>query len=223
MKRAVLFDLFDTLIERRASAGGHQAGVPLEIASAFREVWDSWGDLRMTAPVSYEELVEEAFRRAGVAPAQGRVRELARARAATKERQFRDIPSEVLAMVEGCRDEGFRIAVVSGCAVDDVAAWPVSLLATIVDVTAFSFDLGCSKPEPEVYYDAFRRLDVSPADAVFVDDNPQCVDGARAVGISALVRAAWFVNRATNLNPGEFIATSPNAALRYIIGSMPKD
>jgi putative hydrolase of the HAD superfamily len=44
------------------------------------------------------------------------------------------------------------------------------------------------KPDPRIYHLVVERLGVDPADCLFVDDQPGNIDGARAVGMSAV----WF-------------------------------
>jgi putative hydrolase of the HAD superfamily len=48
-------------------------------------------------------------------------------------------------------------------------------------------EIGCPKPDPRAYLTAADALGVAPADVVFLDDTPECVDGARAVGMNAIV------------------------------------
>jgi FMN phosphatase YigB (HAD superfamily) len=56
-------------------------------------------------------------------------------------------------------------------------------LATFIDAA----EIGCPKPDPRAYLTAADALGVAPADVVFLDDSPECVDGARAVGMNAIV------------------------------------
>ena len=63
-----------------------------------------------------------------------------------------------------------------------------------------------------------RDLGVEPAEVMFVDDMPECLEGARATGIGALVRAAWFVDRPTNDHLPVWTAQSPVAVLEYVKG-----
>ena len=56
-------------------------------------------------------------------------------------------------------------------------------LATFIDAA----EIGCPKPDPRAYITAADALGVAPADVVFLDDSPECVDGARAVGMNAIV------------------------------------
>jgi HAD superfamily hydrolase (TIGR01509 family) len=43
------------------------------------------------------------------------------------------------------------------------------------------------KPDPRIYHAACERLDCAPQDAVLLDDLPANVDGARAVGMHAVL------------------------------------
>jgi len=52
-------------------------------------------------------------------------------------------------------------------------------------VTMFSGDVGCVKPDAEIFRILLGRLDAAPGDCVFFDDRQSNVDGARAVGIAA--------------------------------------
>jgi epoxide hydrolase-like predicted phosphatase len=54
------------------------------------------------------------------------------------------------------------------------------------DVVVYSHEEGWMKPDPRIYRVACERLDVRPQDAVFLDDMPACVEGARSVGMSAV-------------------------------------
>jgi putative hydrolase of the HAD superfamily len=54
------------------------------------------------------------------------------------------------------------------------------------DSMVISAEVGVAKPKAEIYQIALDRLGVSPNEAVFVDDSPENVEGARAVGMSAI-------------------------------------
>lgn len=55
------------------------------------------------------------------------------------------------------------------------------------DVTIFSCEAGGVKPGPAIYQAALERLEVRPAELVFVDDRPVMVEGAQNLGINGLV------------------------------------
>ena len=65
------------------------------------------------------------------------------------------------------------------------------------DHVTFSYELRKVKPQPEIYLDAIRGLGIEPSEALFLDDRPDNVEGAHAVGLRALLYSTWedFVAR----------------------------
>lgn len=64
-------------------------------------------------------------------------------------------------------------------------------VAEIVGENAlFSCMLGARKPDAELYERALERFGAAPADAFLLDDNLENIEGARAVGLTAM-RLEW--------------------------------
>jgi epoxide hydrolase-like predicted phosphatase len=62
----------------------------------------------------------------------------------------------------------------------------------LFDDVVDSCDVGLRKPDPAIYRLACERLGVAPEAAVFLDDTRRHVEGARQVGLHAiLVRDPW--------------------------------
>lgn len=59
--------------------------------------------------------------------------------------------------------------------------------ADLTDVIIYSHEVGVSKPDPRIYHLACERLDVKPDETVFLDNVEAMVDGARAVGMHAVL------------------------------------
>jgi putative hydrolase of the HAD superfamily len=59
------------------------------------------------------------------------------------------------------------------------------------DHVTFSYELHVVKPEPAIYEHMIRGLGVPPGQALFLDDRPENVEGARAVGLQAELFASW--------------------------------
>jgi glucose-1-phosphatase len=57
----------------------------------------------------------------------------------------------------------------------------------LTDTVVYSHEVGVRKPDPAIYRLALDRLGVQPAEAVFLDDKELAVDGARAVGMAAVL------------------------------------
>ncbi|MBI2588781.1 HAD family phosphatase [Candidatus Saccharibacteria bacterium] len=60
-------------------------------------------------------------------------------------------------------------------------------LAPLFNEIIISADVKMTKPEPEIFQLILKRLQVSPHEAIFVDDNPNNVEGANAVGIKGVL------------------------------------
>jgi epoxide hydrolase-like predicted phosphatase len=54
------------------------------------------------------------------------------------------------------------------------------------DVIVYSHEVGCLKPDPRIYHLVCDRLGVPPQEAILLDDVQANVDGAHAVGMSAI-------------------------------------
>ena len=184
--RAVIFDLWDTLVEW-----------PPDEAARLRE--------RMAALVG---VAEEEF--AG-ALARDVPRLADRARSPTRiaalgvpddERRGRRSRSAMSSPAERCcarglarrgvlaklRGRGVKLAVLSVCSEEVPAAWPQTELAGLFDAETFSSECGLMKPEPEIYLRTARALEVEPAECFFVGDGANDeLDGARRVGMTPVL------------------------------------
>lgn len=87
--------------------------------------------------------------------------------------------AEVLA---GLRRQGIRTAVVSNIAFDVRPAFAAIGADGDVDEFVLSFEVGATKPAPEIFTTALSRLGIDARDAVMVGDSDEADGGARAVG-----------------------------------------
>ncbi len=59
------------------------------------------------------------------------------------------------------------------------------------DQVTFSYELGVIKPEPEIYHHAIQRLGIEPAQALFLDDRAENVQGALVAGLHGEIFTTW--------------------------------
>jgi len=59
------------------------------------------------------------------------------------------------------------------------------------DHVTFSYELGWVKPQPEIYRHAVQGLDIAPVEALFLDDRPENIEGAREAGLNAELFTTW--------------------------------
>jgi putative hydrolase of the HAD superfamily len=58
------------------------------------------------------------------------------------------------------------------------------------DVRVFSCDLGIVKPDARIYRSLLDRLQLAPADVLFIDDVPANIEAARTAGLHGIVFAS---------------------------------
>ena len=181
--RAVIFDLWQTLIDFPEEAGrefeSRMAKLLDEDPAAFHERWvgdrperevgalaDSLRRLGFPEE-SIPALVEERqeFTRTAIAPRSGAIETL------------REL-----------RRRGYKLGLISVCSEDVPAVWDESPFAGLFDSTVFSARCGLLKPDAEIYLLALRELGVRPEDAVFVGDGANDeLAGAERVGMRAIL------------------------------------
>ena len=57
----------------------------------------------------------------------------------------------------------------------------------VFDPILYSHETGLLKPEPEAYENALERMGADSGDVFFIDDHEACAEGARVVGMDAIV------------------------------------
>lgn len=86
------------------------------------------------------------------------------------------------------RSEGYRTALVTNNIREVASGWRSLFdLDALFDVVIDSSEVGARKPNPAIYAIALDRLDVAAASAVFLDDAPGNVAGARSAGLHAIL------------------------------------
>jgi len=100
--------------------------------------------------------------------------------------------SRVLAWIRQLRAAGIRTAILSNL------PRPLGERLRITegfldhfDHVTFSYELRAAKPQVEIYEHAIRGLKVPPAQALFLDDRPENIEGARAAGLQAELFLSW--------------------------------
>lgn len=183
--RAVIFDLWATLVpwdQEQANRFYDQmaatAGVEEE---RFREVWVGQRKDREIRPIA--DHLRDLFGELGAEPDLDEV--LAMRREWTK-RSLQPRPDALETLAE-LRRRGHQLGLISVCSQDVPHVWDETPLAGALDELVFSCDVGVSKPDPRIYEIACERLDVEPADCLFVGDGANDeLAGAERVGMTAV-------------------------------------
>jgi len=94
----------------------------------------------------------------------------------------------VVERVRALRTEGYRLGLVTNNVKEGSATWRALVpVDELFDVVVDSSEVGMRKPNPAIFHHALDLLGgVEPDQAVFIDDSPGNVTGARAAGLHAI-------------------------------------
>jgi putative hydrolase of the HAD superfamily len=181
--KAVIFDLWDTLVEwPAAEADVLKSGLAEHVAvepDEFERRWHEGYKASQTMPLA------DSYRALGVPDEHIDVHVAARHEFGRKTLRLRAGAHDTLATL---RDRGLKLGLISVCSEEVPAAWPESELAGLFDAETFSSDSGLMKPEPEIYLTTARALGVDPTDAMFVGDGANDeLGGAARVGMTPVL------------------------------------
>jgi len=179
----VLFDLGGVVCrfvpERRLALLAADCGLPA--AEVHARLWESGFSHECDlGRYSARQMYAEARRRAGLSMDYGGFRS---AWTAAFEPDH-----AVLAIVDAVAGECRTAMLTDNAALLDEAL-PLLLpeVAGRFEPRLFSYALGACKPDAAVFRGALARLGQSAANVLFVDDTPAAVEGARAVGLTAVL------------------------------------
>ncbi|OGO40406.1 MAG: hypothetical protein A2147_02480 [Chloroflexi bacterium RBG_16_57_8] len=95
--------------------------------------------------------------------------------------------NEASGVLAALRRRGLRTGLVSNAAGYVADGWRDSPLAPLFDVAVFSCSVGLTKPDPEIYALASRRLEALPSQCLYIADGKyRELSGAEAVGMKAV-------------------------------------
>ena len=186
--RAVVFDLWDTLVDW-----------PQEESISLRRRWSE------RLGVGAERLDElwrdpSAYRQRESGPLEPILRVICEATGSTADvdelidwrveitRRYLVPRDGALETIAELRRRGLKVGLISNCTEDVVLAWEHTHLCGVFDAVVFSAQAGCVKPEPEIYELACEGLGVAPSDCVFVGDGANDeLGGAERLGMTPVL------------------------------------
>ena len=183
MIRAVVFDLWDTLVDFDPVAG---RAFQSEVAGRLGRDPDEFAALWLEGRAQRESGSLGDYLRSlgaeGVA-----VDEIVELRRASTRRMLKPRPGAVETLHE-LRERCYRLGLITVCSEDVPEVWSETPFADLFDSTVFSCAVGLRKPDERIYRVACEQLAVEPGEAVFVGDGANDeLAGAERVGMKAVL------------------------------------
>lgn len=185
-RRAVIFDLFGTLVEDFTSSVG---AVNTELAAAldapyapFTQKWRQTSEMRTNGTFqTVEASIAFVCETIGVQVTEKQMTRAVKTRMQQIRRALKPKPDAVTTLIR-LKDDGYRIGLLSNCSIEIPILWPETPFAGLIDATVFSSRERIRKPDPRIYQLACERLGVKPEDCLYIADgeNFELTAAARA-------------------------------------------
>lgn len=102
-------------------------------------------------------------------------------------RQVGAVP-EMAELVHGLRTAGYPVGLISNIIAPTANDIRAHGGYDLFDFCILSYEVGYAKPDAEIYQLALAKLPgIAPADVLFVDDQPKCVEAATKLGLQTLL------------------------------------
>jgi putative hydrolase of the HAD superfamily len=181
--RAVIFDLWDTLVDFDPVAGrAYQDRVAALLGrdpDEFAALWFE-GRAQRESGTLREYLLE-------IGAPEDLVDELVTLRRDSTRNLLVPRPGALETLGE-LRARGRRVGLITVCSEDVPDVWSETPFADLFEATVFSCSVGMRKPDPRIYRLACAELGVEPAEAMFVGDGANDeLAGAERVGMQAVL------------------------------------
>ena len=160
MIRAVIFDMFETLITHYHSPlyFGAQMAADAGIAEEkFQALWRPTEYDRTIGKLTLEEVVESILRE-NQCYSEELVNKIVKKRIETKQDCFRQLHSEIIPMLKKLKEKGILIGLISNCFSEEAEVIRRSVLFPYFDAAILSYEQGVQKPDEEIYKREMRRL-----------------------------------------------------------------
>lgn len=196
---AALLDLYDTVARTRWRDLSDRISneLSIDMAALYRAYDVTRPERSVGAFVGPEGDMAAIVEAAGFDPSPALIDRLV-----SMEREFTehgvDLWEDSLPVVAELRQRGVKTALVSNCSHSTRGIVERLGLVDAFDEVILSFEVGLRKPDPAIYREALRRVDVEPDRAVFVDDQQEYCDGAASIGI-----ATYLIDRTGDATPDE--------------------
>jgi len=187
--KAVIFDLFGTLIEnytieRHEGVLRQMASVLSAPSEDFVRLWyETFNDRCMGILKTPEDNIDYVCRKLGVPVEGSQMSVAARIRLDLTINSMVPMPGTITTL-SSLKIEGCKTGLVTDCSAEVPAIWQDTPFAPLFDVTVFSCKVGLKKPDPRIYQLAAEQLAVKLESCLYIGDgSSQELTGADAVGM----------------------------------------
>jgi putative hydrolase of the HAD superfamily len=172
--RAIIFDLFGTLVDDFGSSIGptnSDLALSLEVPpEPFAKIWRRTSEMRTNGTFqTVEASIEYVCDAIGARVTTEQMRRAVEIRLQQLRRGLKP-KSDALTTLVRLKDNGYKIGLLSNCSIEIPILWPETPFADLMDAAIFSSRERLKKPDPRIYHLACKRLAVIPEHCLYIAD-----------------------------------------------------
>ena len=194
MIKAVIFDMFETLVTLFTGRTYFGEDLAADVGAdlfTFRQEWHAIETDRSTGKYTIEEGIDHVLKRLGIRSAE-KVKLGAAKRREALEDTFSAIPEDTFRLLEGLKERGIKIGLITNTFSDEREMIRESRLFPYFDAALISYEQGICKPDPALYRKMTELLEVKPEECLYVGDGgSRELYAAREAGMHP-VQCTWF-------------------------------
>ena len=186
----IFFDLFNTLLsvgEVPASVGHFTA----DILGVDHEQWNSAcfsTSHEICRPTEHVHVLHTLAKRIDPEISMERVKQAAEHRQRRFDYALIQVRDEIQEVLQQLKQRGIKLGLISNASTAEVAAWPNSPLADLIDKAFFSCDCGFKKPDLDIYHHALKEMGAYNHSSLFVGDGGSDeLTGANQAGLTTVL------------------------------------
>ena len=202
MIKAVIFDMYETLITLHASPlyfsaeMAADAGIPVE---DFRTAWYPTEMDRTLGRLTLEEALTPILKQAG-RYSEGLLDLMGEKRRAAKRASFDHLHPEILPMLRMLRARGVKVGLITNCFWEEAEYIRQSELYPFFHMAMLSCVEGMAKPDEVIFHRCTEGLGVAPNECLYVGDGgSRELETAQSLGMQ-VAQAVWYL-KAGSLQP----------------------
>uniref|UniRef100_UPI0040570D8D HAD family hydrolase n=1 Tax=Acetatifactor sp. TaxID=1872090 RepID=UPI0040570D8D len=199
MIRAVIFDMFETLITHYESPlyFGAQMAFDAGISEErFQALWRPTESDRSVGKVTLEEVIAMILKKNNCY-SESVFNKIVEKRKAAKVECFQHLHPEIIPLLSRLREKGVLIGLISNCFSEEAEVIRSSVLFPYFDEVCLSYEQGVQKPDKEIFYRCMNGLKVKAEECVYVGDGgSRELETAEELGMKAL-QAVWYLKEGT--------------------------
>jgi putative hydrolase of the HAD superfamily len=172
--RAVIFDLFGTLVDDFGSSAGQMnqelaaaLGVPYE---PFMQLWGQTLQMRaIGAFQTVEASIEHVCRAMEIQVGAEQIKRAVEIRLQYIRQALKPRPNAEATLAQ-LKHQGHRLGLLSNCSIEIPILWRKTAFANLIDTPIFSSRARLKKPDPRIYHLACERVGTMPESCLYIAD-----------------------------------------------------